>query len=419
MLKLPLVILYALMPIALLTNAKAPSMIFYLTLVAGLVIWSSHRFAGAREISLRYKGLLICYSVLLCAVIASTIAHSHWPGANGEGALRFFLGMWLLLLAMAQIDRQFLQQSLWGVYAAGLISAGLVLWLSWPGFIRPDTPTHNAVTYGNLMLMLAVISAFSVKISLTPWPRAELAFKLATTALILGGFVITMTRSGWVAMPIFIFLGVLLYARPKNLLRTLAMTLVGVAIAVGIVATNDSLRSRATTAYQEAIECRGDSSTANTSVCVRIQLWHASLDMMQRNPWVGIGDGGQFHHQLKTESFPKGLVSEYIVDEGFGEPHNDLMFMLAVFGIPGGLGLLLIYLAPVWYFAKRLAGNHPPEIRAAAATGIAFCLGFMVFGITELMFRRMHTIGFYTMFVALFLILSDPDKEPSQTKVSA
>jgi O-antigen ligase len=40
--------------------------------------------------------------------------------------------------------------------------------------------------------------------------------------------------------------------------------------------------------------------------------------------------------------------------------------------------------------------------------GVALCLGFAVFGITELMFRGMRTVGFYTMFVALFLVLSEP-----------
>lgn len=413
MLNYPLVILYALMPVALLTSAKAPSALFYLILVAALALWASRGFDGAREISGRYKGLLISYSVLLGAVILSTIAYSHWPGANGEGALRFFLGMWLLLLALSQIDRQFLRHSLWGMYVAGLIGTGIVLWLIWPHFGRPNTISHNSVTFGNLMLIMAVISIFSIKFSLTPWPRAERVFKLVVAAVIVAGFILTQARSGWIAMPLFIFLGVLLFAQPKNLLRTLLLTMVGLAIAVGVFASSDTLRNRASLAYKEVLECQGDSSTVDSSVCVRLQLWRAALDMAERNPWVGIGAGKHFPEQLKTESLPKGLVSPFVASGGFGEPHNDILFLLAVFGIPGGLGLLLIYLAPAWYFAKRLAGNHPQEIRAAAAMGMAFCLGFMVFGFTELMFRRMHTIGFYTLFVALFLILSDPEKKHS------
>jgi O-antigen ligase len=132
--------------------------------------------------------------------------------------------------------------------------------------------------------------------------------------------------------------------------------------------------------------------------------------MFTQHPIVGLGDGSRFHDVMVQDSYPKGLVGDYVigVDDYFGEPHNDLLFMLASFGLPGFLGLLLAFMVPCWHFVRRLGVAVPQPARVAAAMGLALCLGFMVFGFTETMFRRMHMLSFYAMFVAVFLSLSDP-----------
>jgi O-antigen ligase len=80
----------------------------------------------------------------------------------------------------------------------------------------------------------------------------------------------------------------------------------------------------------------------------------------------------------------------------------------AGFGFPGALGIVLIYLAPCFYFFPRLVRSGVSmQVRAAAAMGLATCLGFALFGLTEMMFRRMNTMGFYVAFVALFMVLSE------------
>jgi O-antigen ligase len=48
--------------------------------------------------------------------------------------------------------------------------------------------------------------------------------------------------------------------------------------------------------------------------------------------------------------------------------------------------------------------------------GLALCLGFFVFGWTELMLRSIRTIGFYAMAMAWLLALSD-DKFLARHKV--
>jgi O-antigen ligase len=80
---------------------------------------------------------------------------------------------------------------------------------------------------------------------------------------------------------------------------------------------------------------------------------------------------------------------------------------MASHGLLGLTALLLSYAAPMWIFARRLRPQVSQPARVAAAMGLALCLGFFIFGWTELMLRSIRTIGFYAMTMAWCLALSD------------
>jgi O-antigen ligase len=84
-----------------------------------------------------------------------------------------------------------------------------------------------------------------------------------------------------------------------------------------------------------------------------------------------------------------------------------MLFSMASHGLLGLAALLLIYAAPIWLFTRRLRAGVSQPARVAAAMGLALCLGFFVFGLTELMLRSIRTIGFYAMTMAWCLALSD------------
>lgn len=406
-----LALLLAVQPFANLNSAKMPSGLFYTTAALCLFLLAKHRFAGAGQPTRDYRVVISSFSILLLAVAGSSLHYGDWAGANGEAAIRLFFGLWVLLLAMQHVPAKYLQWAVTlGFGLGGVASAGIVLYLTLPGFIRPMTPAHNAVAYGNYMAYMAVVSVFSLGWTLTRWPRAEMLLKWALAALTFGGFALTQTRSGWVAAPVFILIGVALFIGFKQWRRALGIALLVATVLAGFVANNDTLRGRVVTAYNETVSCHNKGYLENTSVCIRFQLYRASIDMFKQHPFVGLGSGGRFHNRMVSDSYPKGLVGKYVIgtDDYFGEPHNDLLYMLASFGLPGFLGLLLAYLAPCWYFVRRLGSNVPKEARTAAAMGLALCLGFLIFGLTETMFRRMHTLSFYAVFVAVFLSLSDP-----------
>lgn len=405
-----LAFLLAVQPFANLNSAKTPSGLFYVTLVVCLTLLIQRRFAGAGQLTRDYKGVVASFSVLLLAVAGSSLYYGDWAGASGEGAIRLFLGFWVVLLALSYVPLRYMQWGVMGTAAAGALSGCIVLYLTFPDFARPLTPGHNAVTYGNYLVYMAVVAAFSMGWTLTRRPRAERMVKAVTVVLALTGFLLTQTRSGWVAVPVFIVLGVALFVGWQYWRRAIAVALVMFAALLAVFSSSDALRDRAALAYSEVVSCRDSGYLENSSVCIRLQLYRASLDMFKQRPFAGLGDGSRFHETMVNESHPKGLVADFLtdIDVFYGEPHSDLLFVLASFGLLGFVGLVLAYLVPCVYFIHRLDKALPQSARVAAAMGLALCLGFLVFGLTETMFRRMHTLSFYAVYVAVFLSLSDP-----------
>jgi O-antigen ligase len=405
-----LVLLCACMPVAIISSDVLPSPLFYLALAVALciIVRRSGSRMSAGQVLTDYRVLLYCYAVPLFAVLLSSTVHGRWAGAAVESGLRIAFGLPILVLGLRWVKPSLLRQSIWGIYVAALVATGYVVYLTYPSLlVRPVTTVYNAVSYGNIMLLLAMISLYSLRWRLTQFHKLESIFKVIVVAATLVGFVLTQTRTGWLAVPVFAALGVALVSGFRRPWRAAALLAVILVLAVALGSCSPSLRGRVENGYRQATQCYGSDQPVDSSVCVRFQLWRAAWHAFQHNPAFGLGDHSLFPNWMETRALPDGVVSTYVASN-FGEPHNDMMQALSSFGVLGGVGLLLLYLAPAWLFLRRMGSRYSNEIRVAAAMGAATCLGFAVFGITELMFRGMRTVGFYVMLVAIFLVLSEP-----------
>lgn len=403
------VLISALMFLFVVSNQNLPSGVFYVLCVLSLVVWGANRKNIQNEpaaCSSQYKTLFILCSVNLLAVLVSKIAHQHLSGSEIEKALRFSVGLPLLVLGMKYIPVDKLKHCLWGVYAAVLYAFAYIFYLSWPTFLRPETTdVYNAVSYGVITLLLSCITLYSMGVPLTSKPRLEKTAKIIIGLLGMAGFMLTQTRTGLVAFPLFLLLGILLAWKDKSRVKIVAGYLVSLAVVFALLFSMPMVQNRVEEAKNEFLHCVQVDPIANTSICIRLQLWNSAIDIWKRNPLTGTGSNGQYQEELKTHALAKGLVSEYTAND-FGEPHNDYLQVLSSFGLLGELGLLFLYFAPAWIFVKRLVQSNQLAIRSFAAMGAAVCLGFAMYGMTELMFRGMRTLSFYTFMVAVFLLLS-------------
>ena len=401
-------VLIAAMPITLLTDFARASTVFYILAALSVIICVS-RAGGYQSVLSDWKDYRGLAAALFVSLVVITIAATRGTiriDNEIERALRLSVGTFLILGACLSLIPQWLRQATWGLVLATWAATGYALWYALPTFRRPlEVPQHNAVSYGNLLLMMAALATFSIGWRLTRFRKTEIAFKVLTMAVGLLGFITTQTRGGWLVVPFFILIGWVLATGKTSLRKLLIPALIAVIVSGAISASSPILRQRMHQMVAQTAECLTN-PLAISSECGRLQLWHASWLMFKDNPLFGNGTIQVFGAKLESY-WRQGIVSDFVYKQGFGEPHNDMLFSMASHGLLGLTALLLIYAAPIWIFTRRLRAGVSQPARVAAAMGLALCLGFFVFGWTELMMRSIRTIGFYAMTMAWLLALSD------------
>jgi len=431
-------LLLAVMPVMLMTDIGHSSGAFIALAVVSLSLCFS-REGGIRRTWQDlgdYRLLAAALFVPLLAIVLSMAWYQQLLDSDAERAVRTSFGLLIILFGCLSLKPQWLRQAAWGLTLGTLAAGVCVIWMGWPTLAQPgevpaynavqigqwiftrpeDLPEYNTVSYGNMLLMMTVLSTLSIGWQLTRFRKTEVALKLLIALIGVMGLLVTQTRGGWLAIPFFIVIGLVLRMRTFTL-RKLFLPVVGICVLLAVIfIVSPITRHRSEDAGRELTECMHNPN-AVSSVCIRVQLWHASWLMFKEHPLLGNGSRQAFAESLKKLA-EKKVVSSFIMTDVFDEPHNDIMFAMASNGLVGLIGLLLLYFAPAWIFVKRLGANVPQHARVAAAMGLAVCLGFFIFGITELMFRGMRTMGFYAAMIAWLLALSDTQRMQSPTQTS-
>lgn len=392
------------LPTLLMITMEGGSAGFYLAILLSIVLLlvpsaAPRLLPGSAR---RYAWMGIGMGVMLVGVLISLGVHGIWKGSEVEKAARL-LSMLLILFAALRVPRRILARAMLGTLPAVWSAAAIIGWLALETGVRPATQQFNAVTYGDLTLLFGVLSLMSLGLPVTRFTRIEATLKLLTGILGLVAFLWTQTRGGLLAIPCFLLIGLLVMGRRPGRMKILLGLVL--AAGVGIVATHDgALRDRIDAGVSEYGDCSAD-HLADTSVCIRLQLWTAAGYMIREQPVFGVGGGDRFRQELERLA-GQGKVSAMVARD-FGETHNDLLYFLATYGVLGGLGLVLVYVAPALVFVPRLwRGDERSRLHAAA--GLSICVAFAVFGVTEMMLRDMRTASFYAAWVALLLALSEP-----------
>lgn len=351
-----------------------------------------------------YRVLFFALLVMPLTVFMSMLWSHEFLGGDLERAIRVFVGTLAILAACLSLNPAWLKQSIWGFMAGVLGGTGNLVWVSWPHLSRPSMDQYTTVGFSNALLLITILVLFSLGWQLTRFKRTEQFFKIAVVFIGLFGVIIAETRSSWIAMPFFIVIGLILIRKSVSVWRLILMGVVAIVIAAGAFLANPSLVARSKLAVKEYVECRTTTPNADTSICIRIQLWRASWYMFKANPLLANAGSAGFEEKL-ADLHKQGIVSE-VTSKEFGEPHNDFFFALAHYGLMGLLAFLLMYCVPALMFAWRLRTHFPQDIRVAAGMGLAVCSGFVAFGLTEAMFRSMRMLSFYSVMIAWLLALS-------------
>jgi O-antigen ligase len=394
-LKWPVVVTFLLYPALALNLQKGANICFYLLVLSALVGIACRVKPLDKSFTQtirEYWPLVLAMISVVGAIFCSQLLTGQFVAKPYDMPSRlalFALIFWGLLLVPGPAFRQIH----WGL-AVGAVIAAIKLYVeSHAGEIRPvETFSTPLIPFGNMVLLMGVLALLSIGWN-KPGERISIACKVIAGCAGLYASFLSQARGGWLAIPLFIFIAAALYSHLRMRHKLLIITLLVVmALAVGTQTT--IVRGRLVEAKTNIGDYL-DGRNLDTSLGVRLQLWQASWLIFKQHPVVGVGPDGF------PVAIQKMAEQHVVTTQTAREPHshNDILYKLVTLGAIGGLALLLLYFVPAFYFFGRMR-DPDRETRTIASMGLALCLGFFVFGLSDVMFFWASSNTFYSVILA-------------------
>ncbi|MEV8472134.1 O-antigen ligase family protein [Ralstonia sp. UNC404CL21Col] len=385
----------SILPAFMLSVRGAAFLSFLLLLVAAF--WSmlaapAEVFSRLRTMWREHRWLILAMAAMPTAMLISAQLNPAAPRSVPFAYGRLWL-FGLALFALLQLRPKQLESVQWGCVAGALAS---VVWAYLELRIgRPDKigAFANTIPFGNLSLLMGLFSLISIGWSKEDgWPL--IALRLAGGGAGLFASYMSQSRGGWVAIPVLLLIAVATL-RHVSWKKRVAALLVFFALLAAVCVSSSMVRARFDQAVSDLHAYQAGQT--NTSVGIRFQLWRAATLMLTRHPLAGVGRG-QFEPALKA-IHAEGLITREAT--AFEHAHNEFLYNGATLGVLGIGALLALYLVPAAYFL-RAALCDDRILRTTGAMGLTLCVGFLLFGLTEVMLIIAQTVVFYSVMVAVF-----------------
>ncbi|AVP56641.1 glycosyltransferase [Pulveribacter suum] len=343
------------------------------------------------------------------------IDHGQWQWKTlGLDRVLKYLAALIAIVAFCQ-RRPSWQAVTWGCAIGGMATGLFALWQVALQHLSRAEGYTNAIQFGNLALLMAV---WCTALGLAGARKGWGTFLCGMGSL--GGMLASLlsgSRGGWVTLP-FLLLFLLWFLHPRR--STLSVSrrgwhaLAAVSLLSVSVFALPIVHERMQLGLQEWIDA--DSRLASTSVGFRRAVWRYAWQQGQSAPLTGVGQLDFKEHMsaaIKQGRLPPEAVS-------FNHAHNEWLDMFAKRGWLGVLCLLAFFAVPALAFWQMLrqADAHlrvklvPHDeqawrwVRTAAVCGLLTVLGFLGFGLTQVMFAHNNGNVMYLMAVTLWLALA-------------
>lgn len=347
------------------------------------------------QLLIQYWPLHLAMASLACAVLINQLVTGDYQIKQYDRALRlavFVPVFWIVLSA----PLKYLKNVQWAFIVGALLAMTKAYLLTDGGIDRDGNIGFlSTIAFSNIALLLGVMALLSFG-----WNdrRQKIVFSLKVLVCCIGVYttILAKTRGSWIAIPFFLVI-VFMFFDNIRIRHKLAILVVALAMLVGIFSLSSVVQERVAET-QSDIGLYVSGKNPDTSIGTRLQLWNAALILFEEHPIVGIG----------RENYASGineLVVRKIVTPAaahFAHSHNEILFNMAILGIFGLLASVSIYCVPAYYFIRDMR-HGDKGIRTAAYLGLILCVGFFIYGLTDLMFFWTVLGGFYTMSVAVFL----------------
>jgi O-antigen ligase len=284
----------------------------------------------------------------------------------------------------------------WGVIAGALAALPFVAWQRIAlGIDRPGG-LINAITFGDLALLLALLSVMAA-IDMRNSPRQAVLAGCGALAG-LSASLLTGTRGGWVALAVAALL-LLRHARLLGGFRLRVMLAAGAAVVLAAwFVPASGMQGRFDEGVSD-VRAWVEHGTVFTRVGTRLELWKGATMLIAEHPLLGMDFEAS---RVRLAEFAReGRLDPVVLP--LPHLHNDVLQELVKGGVVGFALWAAILAAPLLFFVRALrAGAGAPE-SALALAGILVVTSYMCFGLTEVIFWSMKGSLFYALMVFVLM----------------
>lgn len=135
----------------------------------------------------------------------------------------------------------------------------------------------------------------------------------------------------------------------------------------------------------------------NASVGIHFQLWKVATLMLTRHPLTRV-ERDQLGPTLKT-THTGSLATQEVTT--FRHVHNEFLYSDAAPSVLGTSVLLALYLILAAYFLYATLCNDRIS-RTMGTMSLTFCVGFLLFGLIEMILIIVQTVAFYDVMMTMF-----------------
>ncbi|MEO7031042.1 MAG: O-antigen ligase family protein [Herbaspirillum sp.] len=386
-------------PALLLVERRADNLCFYTLLLLGLVMGAFRLrpsgFTFSRLLK-EYWPLHLAMAGMLLAIFINQLVLQDFVIRTYDypSRLAFFVVLvWVALLLPYRLMR-YLQ---WAYVVGAFLAAAKMYVGTKDGILRMFPDFIPLIPFSQMAQLLGFFSILSIGYD----ERKTLSGKLSTGLKLLVGIFgiygayLSQTRGAWIAIPAFLIIVILILGRRVAKAKLLAWFAVAVILLGVLFGSTNLVQQRVVEAKQNLTQYQ-NSKNLDTSVGVRLQLWNAALRLYSEHPLVGVGRNG--YDAAMSDLEHRKIVTATAQSQPHS--HNEVLYNMATLGSFGLLGILCLYLVPGFYF-WRDARSTDREIRTTAGMGLLLCSGFLIFGLTDVMFVWGTSANFYSILAAI------------------
>ncbi len=354
---------------------------------AGLLFFWQQR---NRRDGLRWHAVMYLPLALMFYALGSMVWSHTFLG--GVEAIRWFIFNLILWLGINTLSRQrvgYLIEGIhWGAVVASLWTA-LQFWIDFTYFPQGPNPASTFVNRNFFAEFVVCTFPFSAYLL----AQAKTSSRIALTALALGFNIVALMMTGtrgaltamWILVVVVFPLIAILYRKQLQFSkwdsgnRILACgVLIGTILIMGMTNSgnpkviSDRQLPGATNAFTVAFQRTSSISASDNSLGIRFIMWKATGEMIKARPFSGVGAGAWEAMQPLYQVEGSQLETDYYV-------HNEILQLIAEYGLTGWIFLLLLF-AYLLKSAWKTLRNRTPEGLAEApvrAIALASMLAFL------------------------------------------